>query len=67
MHARVSPISLPVPRVSYAPPTLSGLSQSKDSVRLFSPVMQCFSGDVCQEALIHVGCVVRMASDELFL
>lgn len=71
MHEESSqfPSWCPVSRVSYAPPPHSLVyCKSKDSVRVSSPVMQCcVSGDVRQEALIHDGCVVRMASDELLL
>lgn len=72
MHEESSQISLPVPRVSYAPPThsLVGVHRNRRTACSDYPVLSCdfvSVGDVRQGALIHDGCVVRMASDELLL
>lgn len=70
MHRELSkfPSQGPLSRVWCSTNSFSALMQSMDSVRVSTLVMWCcVRGDVRQEALIHDGCVVKTASDELLL
>lgn len=72
MHEESSQISLPVPRVSYAPPTHSLVGSIAIEGQRAATIQSCHAmlcqWEMCvRGALIHDGCVVRVASDELLL